>query len=99
MTEPVLSQPVGLIVALGLVSLLPFAFMALTAFVKISTVLHIARSAIGAQSVPSTTVIMALSTALTVLAMGPVGERIGNRLSPILAGEVTQTAEVVQTVL
>lgn len=99
MTEPVLSQPVGLIVALGLVSLLPFAFMALTAFVKISTVLHITRSAIGAQSVPSTTLIMALSSALTVLAMAPVGERIAERLEPVIRGEVTQTAQVVQAVL
>ncbi len=99
MTQPLFSQPIGLVLGLALVGLLPFAFMALTAFVKISTVLHIARSAIGAQSVPSTTLIMALSAALTVLAMAPVGEKIGDKLSPLLRGEITGTAEVIDAVL
>ena len=55
--DDLLTRPIALVVALALVSLLPFAFMTLTAFVKISTVLQIVRSAIGAQSVPSNTVI------------------------------------------
>jgi type III secretion protein R len=70
--------------ALGLVALLPFAFMTLTAFVKISTVLHIVRGAIGAQNIPSNTVILALSGALTLLAMAPVGSRIAERAGPLL---------------
>jgi type III secretion protein R len=70
----------------ALVSLLPFAFMTLTAFVKISTVLQIVRSAIGAQSVPSSTVIMALAGALTLIAMAPVGEKIAARAAPLFAG-------------
>lgn len=99
MSEGLLSQPLGLILGLALVGLLPFAFMALTAFVKISTVLHIARSAIGAQSVPSTTLIMALSAALTVLAMAPVGEKVADGLAPLLEGKVSKTAEIVETVI
>lgn len=79
-----LGRPIALVVALALVSLLPFVFMGVTAFVKISTVLQIARSAIGAQNVPSNTVIMALATALTLIAMAPVGERITARASPLL---------------
>ncbi len=51
------ARPVTLIIALGIATLLPFAFMTLTAFVKISTVLQIVRGAIGAQNVPSSTVI------------------------------------------
>jgi type III secretion protein R len=82
--DSLLSRPLALVVALALVSLLPFAFMALTAFLKISTVLQIAKSAIGAQSVPSTSIVMALSAALTLLAMGPVGTRIQARLEPLL---------------
>ena len=82
--DSLLSKPLALVVALALVSLAPFAFMGLTAFVKISTVLHIARSAIGAQSVPSTTVVMALSAALTLLAMTPVTKRVGERLEPLM---------------
>lgn len=84
-----LGKPIALVVALALVSLVPFVFMGLTAFVKISTVLQIVRSAIGAQQVPSNTVVMALATALTLVAMAPVGQRMFDRLVPI----ATATAE------
>jgi type III secretion protein R len=57
--------------------------MTLTAFVKISTVLQIVRGAIGAQNIPSSTVIMALAGALTLLAMAPVGTRIQERAGPL----------------
>src|SRR3954470_11453809 len=82
-----LGKPLALVVALAVVSLLPFVFMSVTAFVKISTVLQIVRSAIGAQSVPSSTVVMALSAALTVLAMAPVGQKIVDRAAPLLGGK------------
>jgi type III secretion protein R len=82
--DDVLGKPIALVVALALVSLVPFVFMGVTAFVKISTVLQIVRSAIGAQSVPSNTVIMALATALTLIAMAPVGERIIDRAMPLV---------------
>lgn len=83
--EELLTKPVTLILALGIASLLPFAFMTLTAFVKISTVLQIVRGAIGAQNVPTNTVIMAFAGALTLLAMAPVGSRIADRAGPLLA--------------
>lgn len=79
-----MDQPFSLVLGLALLGLLPFVFMSLTSFVKISTVLQITKSAIGAQSVPSNTVIMALSAALTLLAMAPVGERIAERLTTAL---------------
>lgn len=82
--DDVLGRPIALVVALALVSLVPFLFMGVTAFVKISTVLQIARSAIGAQNVPSNTVVMALATALTLIAMAPVGQRIVDRLTPLV---------------
>jgi type III secretion protein R len=85
--DELLTRPVALVVALALVALLPFAFMTLTAFVKISTVLQIVRGAIGAQNVPSNTVIMALAGALTLLAMAPVGTRIGDRMGPLFVGD------------
>src|SRR5206468_2394174 len=47
--DDLLTRPVALVVALALVSLLPFAFMTLTAFVKISTVLQIVRCAISSK--------------------------------------------------
>jgi type III secretion protein R len=82
--DELLGKPIALVVALALVSLLPFVFMGVTAFVKISTVLQIVRSAIGAQGVPSNTVVMALATALTLVAMAPVGQRILDRVTPLV---------------
>jgi type III secretion protein R len=87
MNDDLLTRPFALVVALALVSLLPFVFMSVTTFVKISTVLQIVRSAIGAQSVPSNTVVLALATALTLLAMAPVGSRIAARGAPLLSGK------------
>lgn len=91
-----LRQPMALVLVVGLAALLPFAFMALTAFVKISTVLQIVKGAIGAQSIPSNSIVIALSAALTLLAMGPVGSRIVDRAAPVFAGSAKQdTIEVV----
>ena len=94
-TADLLSRPLALVVALAVVSLLPFAFMSVTAFVKMSTVLHIVRGAIGAQGVPSNTVVMALAAALTLIAMAPVGSRIAERASPLLANTPKETSELV----
>ena len=90
MTADLFARPLTLIVAIGLLTLLPFAFMTLTAFVKISTVLQIVRGAIGAQGVPTNTVIMAFAGALTVLAMAPVGSRIADRAGPLLEPAAAQ---------
>jgi type III secretion protein R len=86
-------QPFSLVLGLALLGLLPFVFMSLTSFVKISTVLQITKSAIGAQSVPSNTVVMALAAALTLLAMAPVGENISQRVVAALSEE-KPTAQV-----
>jgi len=85
-SDEILGRPLALVVALALLSLLPFVFMTLTAFVKISTVLQIVRGAIGAQGVPSSTVITALAASLTVLAMAPVLQRVADRAEPLLEG-------------
>jgi type III secretion protein R len=91
----VLGRPLSLVLMLALVGLLPFAFMALTSFVKIATVLQIVRGAIGAQGVPSNTVVLALSAALTLIAMAPVGNRVAERLEPLLARSVTDSSELI----
>lgn len=95
MNADVFGRPLSLILLLALVGLLPFAFMALTSFVKIATVLQIVRSAIGAQGVPSSTVVLALSAALTLIAMAPVGTRIAERLQPLLLRSTAEPAELV----
>ena len=93
--SPLLTRPLGLVLALALVAILPFAFMALTAFLKISTVLQIVRGAIGAQNIPSGTVIMALAGVLSLVAMAPVGSRIASQVEPLLEkGERQTTSEL-----
>jgi type III secretion protein R len=89
--DELLNRPLALVVALALVGLLPFLLMTLTSFVKISTVLHIARSAIGVPEVPSSTVVVALAAALTFVAMGPVAERIADRVTPVLEPRAGQS--------
>src|SRR5690349_6270497 len=93
--DELLGRPLALVVALALVSLLPFVFMTLTSFVKISTVLQIVRGAVGAQNVPSRTVVMALSAALTLLAMAPLGARILERAAPLWEGKIKDTTSLV----
>jgi type III secretion protein R len=94
--DDLLSRPIVLVVALALLSLLPFVFMAATSFVKIATVLQIVRSAIGAQGVPSGTVIMALAGALTLVAMAPVGDQIAARAGPLLTDKGSDTVTLVR---
>ena len=95
--DDLLGRPIVLVVALAIVSLVPFLFMSVTAFVKISTVLQIVRSAIGAQSIPSNTVVMALAAALTLIAMAPVGQKISDRAAPLFAsGKTPDTLTLVR---
>lgn len=95
-----LGRPLFLVVVLALLSLVPIVLMATTAFVKISTVLQIARNAIGAQNVPSNTVILALAAVLSAVAMAPVGNAIAARGADLLAhaGELDTPALVTRGV-
>ena len=83
-TSDGLGRPLFLVVLPAAVSLLPIVFMATTAFVKISTVLQIARNALGAQNVPSNTVLLALAAVLAAVAMAPVGSAIAPRAAPVV---------------
>lgn len=66
--------------SLLLASILPLAALSMTSFVKISTVLGIVRSGIGASDIPSATVVLAMSVALSALVMSPVVRVVGDRL-------------------
>jgi type III secretion protein R len=95
MNADLLGRPLATVLALALIGLLPFAFMALTSFVKIATVLSIVRGAIGAQSVPSSSVVLALSAALTLIAMAPVGAKVAERMQPLLARSLGDPTELI----
>jgi type III secretion protein R len=67
-------RPADLLVLLGALALAPIALVTLTSFLKISVVLSIARSALGAPQVPPNTVVTGLALLLTALVMAPVAE-------------------------
>ncbi|MCW2927908.1 MAG: flagellar biosynthetic protein FliP [Thermoleophilia bacterium] len=61
---------------LGGLSLLPFAIMTLTSFLRIVVVLSFLRSGLGAQNVPPNIVIIALALFLSLFVMGPTIDQI-----------------------
>ena len=71
---PVADRPAELLVLVGLVALLPAAAVTLTSFLKITVVLSIARSALGAPQVPPGTAVTGLALVLSALVMAPVAE-------------------------
>ena len=76
------SQPLVTLLALGALTLLPFAFMVSTSFVKLSVVFSILRNALGTGQVPSGTIITALAAILTLYVMAPVGQDIVAAAAP-----------------
>lgn len=67
-----LFDPVSLALTLALLALAPLMVVSSTAFLKISCVLLIVRSAIGVQQVPGNMVVYAIATVMTLLVMSPV---------------------------
>jgi type III secretion protein R len=76
--------PVSLMLVMAGLSLLPFALLMVTCFVRISVVLSILRSAIGAPQVPPTPVLTGLALVLTLAVMAPTGEKMVAAASPML---------------
>lgn len=77
------SNPIVLILVLGVLSLAPFALIMLTSFVKISVVLSILRNALGTQQIPSNQIITGISLILTLFIMTPVVEQMYAQAQPI----------------
>jgi type III secretion protein R len=75
-------KPIPLMLAMAALSLVPFALLMVTCFVRISVVLSILRSAIGAPQVPPTPVLTGLALVLTLAVMAPTGERMFAALAP-----------------
>jgi flagellar biosynthetic protein FliP len=75
---------------LGALSLLPFAIMTLTSFLRIVVVLSFLRSGLGAQNVPPNIVIIALALFLSLFVMGPTIDQINeDALQPYQANEIS----------
>ncbi len=68
--------PHSTLLILGALTVVPFAFMTATSFVKISVVFSILRNALGTGQVPSGAIVTAFSVILSLYVMAPVGSRI-----------------------
>ena len=62
--------------ALIALSIAPLVLLMSTSYAKIATVLSILRSALGGEGLPGTGIVVALSAALTLATMAPVGTTI-----------------------
>jgi type III secretion protein R len=78
------SRPLVLLFAMAALSLIPFALLMMTCFVRVAVVLSILRSAIGTPQVPPTQVLTGLALILTLFVMAPTGERMYHAVEPVL---------------
>jgi type III secretion protein R len=92
------ARPLVLILAFSALSLLPFALLMMTSFVRISVVLSILRSAIGTPSVPPTQVLTGLALVLTVAVMAPTAQRVYAAVGPSFEAATSARATGAQTV-
>lgn len=81
---PALPSATSLLV-IGLLGLVPFAFMTMTSFAKIAVVFSVLRNAIGAGQVPSGAVVTSFAALLSLYVMAPVGESMWKSAAPAVA--------------
>ena len=86
-----LSGTVGVVVMMGLLTLLPTLILMMTSFTRIFVVLHFLRQAIGTQSAPPAHLMAALSLLLTGFVMAPTLSEVNSTaLEPWMAGQMEQ---------
>jgi len=78
------SRPLGLLVVLAALSLLPFVLLLMTSFVKIAVVLSVLKSALGTSQIPPSQVVTGVALILTLYVMAPVGMRMLQAVEPLL---------------
>jgi type III secretion protein R len=71
---PLAARPAEFLLLLGAAALVPVLLVTLTSFLKITVVLSILRSALGAPQVPPSTAVTGLALVLTLAVMAPVAE-------------------------
>jgi flagellar biosynthetic protein FliP len=86
-----LSGTVGIVVMMGLLTLLPMLVLMMTGFTRILIVLHFLRQAIGAQSAPPAQLVSGLAVLLTGFVMAPtLSEANRTALEPWMDGRIDQ---------
>jgi flagellar biosynthesis protein FliP len=92
-----LTGTVGVIVLMGLLTLLPTLLLLMTSFTRILVVLNFLRQAIGAQAAPPAHLVTALALLLTGVVMTPTLTAVNrSALTPWLDGQIDQ-AEMITT--
>lgn len=92
-----LTGAVGVVVMMGLLTLLPALLLLMTSFTRILIVLHLLRQALGTQTAPPAHLLGALALLLTGFVMAPtLGEFNETALQPWMEGEIEQ-AEMLST--
>lgn len=90
-----LSGAVNILVLMTVLSLVPAVMVMTTSFVRFTIVLGLLKQALGAQSLPPSQVILALSLFMTFLVMAPTFERIHKEaLLPYQNGEIADQLEM-----
>ncbi len=86
-----LSGTVGIVVMMGLLTLLPTLLLMMTGFTRILIVLHFLKQAMGTQSAPPAQLLAALALLLTGFVMSPtLTEMNKSAITPWLDGQITQ---------
>jgi flagellar biosynthesis protein FliP len=92
-----LSGTVGVVVMMGLMTLLPTLLLMMTGFTRILIVLHFLRQALGTQSAPPGQLMAALALLLTGFVMAPTLAKVNETaLQPWMNGTIEQ-AEMLST--
>src|SRR5689334_1079300 len=86
-----LSGTVGVVVMMGLLTLLPTLLLMMTSFTRILIVLHFLKQALGTQSAPPAHLVSALALLLTGFVMAPTLSEVNrDALTPWLDGKMEQ---------
>ncbi len=87
-----LSGTVGVVVMLGLLTLLPTLVLMMTGFTRILIVLHFLKQALGTQSAPPAHLVGAFALILTGFVMAPTFQELNTRaLKPWMDGQMEQS--------
>jgi flagellar biosynthesis protein FliP len=86
-----LNGTVGIVVMMGLLTLLPTLLLMMTGFTRILIVLHFLKQAMGTQTAPPAHLLAGLALLLTGFVMGPTLSQVNREaITPWLDGQITQ---------
>lgn len=93
--SPQFSSSIQLILAMSLISLVPFFLISVTSFLRIIIVFSLVRTAIGTQQVPPSSVIVGLAFFMTVFVMAPVWQEINETaVTPYNKKQISQAKAI-----